>query len=127
MEHYAVTSQNAPASVGPYSPSIVWQRLVFVSGQTPMDPETGKAVVGDIVAQMARALANIDALLIEAGTSREKVLKVNVYLAHMEDFSAMNTVYRDFFHSLPYPARTTVQTATLPGGVGVEIDVMAYR
>jgi 2-iminobutanoate/2-iminopropanoate deaminase len=113
--------------VGPYSPSIVWDKLVFVSGQGPLDPGSGKPVDGDIAAQTARALANIEALLKEAGSSREKVLKVNVYLAHIEDFGAMNAVYQGFFGSAPYPARTTIQAGALPGGIGVEIDVIAYR
>jgi 2-iminobutanoate/2-iminopropanoate deaminase len=105
----------------------VWDRLVFVSGQGPLDPSSGKPVDGDIAVQTTRVLANIEALLKEAGSSREKVLKVNVYLAHIEDFGAMNAVYREFFGSPPYPARTTIQAGSLPGGIGVEIDVIAYR
>ncbi len=88
MEHQAISSKKAPAPVGPYSPAIVWDKLVFVSGQGPLDPGSGNAVDGDIAAQTARSLANIEALLKEAGSSREKVLKVNVYLAHIEDFGA---------------------------------------
>ncbi len=127
MERQAVSSKNAPAPVGPYSPSIAWEKLVFVSGQGPLDPYSGKPVDGDITAQTTRVFANIDALLMEAGSSRDKVLKVNVYLARIEDFNAMNAVYREFFGSAPYPARTTIQAGALPGGVGVEIDVIAFR
>ena len=127
MEHKAVSSKKAPAPVGPYSPAIVWDKLVFVSGQAPRDPGSGTSIDGDIGAQTTRVLTNIEALLKEAGSSRDKVLKVNVYLAHIEDFGAMNAVYREFFGSAPYPARTTVQAGALPGGVGVEIDVIAYR
>jgi len=127
VEHQAISTRNAPAPVGPYSPCVAWGNLVFVSGQGPLDPATGKPVDGDIVAQTSRVLANIDALLGESGSSRDKILKVNVYLARIEDFVAMNAVYGDFFGKPPYPARTTIQAGALPGGIGVEIDVIAYR
>jgi len=127
VEHQAISSRHAPAPLGPYSPSVAWGTLVFISGQGPLDPQTGKRIEGDIYAQTAKVLANIDALLTESGSARDRVLKVNVFLARIEDFAGMNAAYQEFFGKPPYPARTTIQAGALPGGIGVEIDAIAYR
>jgi len=91
-----------------------------------LDPKTGKRVEGDITAQTRQVFSNLDALLVTAGSSRRNVLKVNVYLAKIEDFGAMNEVYKEFFNGTTFPARTTIQAGALPGGIGVEIDIIAY-
>lgn len=127
MRQRSISSPGAPAPVGPYSPAIAWQDLVFISGQGPLDPATGKPVQGDIAAQTRRVFANLDSLLKAAGSSREQVLKVTVYLADIRDFQQMNAVYQEYFEGATFPARTTIQAAALPMNIGVEIDVIAYR
>ena len=125
MNHKSISSPTAPT--GPYSPAVVWQNLVFISGQGPVDSKTGKPVNGDICEQTRQALFNIDQLLQAAGSSRNKVLKVQVYLANIENFSKMNRVYEEFFKGCTFPTRTTIQAGALPGRIGVEIDAIAYR
>ncbi len=121
------SSTNAPRPVGPYSPALVWQDLVFISGQGPLDPNTNKPILGDITAQTKQVFSNLDSLLIASGSSRENVLKCVVYLADINDFAAMNAVYKNYFDECTFPARTTIQAAALPGGIGVEIDIIAFR
>ena len=127
MPHKSITSPNAPAPIGPYSPAVAWENLVFISGQGPVDPKTGKKVEGDVAAQTRQVFANLDALLHAAGASRQTVLKVTVYLTDIVEFAAMNAVYKEFFTGVTFPARTTIQAAALPGGINVEVDMIAYR
>jgi 2-iminobutanoate/2-iminopropanoate deaminase len=118
-----VTTPNAPAAIGPYSQGVSAAGLVFVSGQIPLDPETGGLVEGDIGVQTDRVIANIAAILEAAGTSLDSVVKTTVYLADLGDFAAMNEAYaRHFAHA---PARATVQAARLPRDARVEIDAIA--
>jgi 2-iminobutanoate/2-iminopropanoate deaminase len=120
----AVASPKAPKAIGPYSAALRAGQLLFVSGQVPIDPDSGTMVDGDIGAQTRRVLQNISALLEAAGLSVGQVVRTTVFLADMNDFAAMNEVYRAFF-SEPYPARSTVQAARLPRDARIEIDVIA--
>jgi 2-iminobutanoate/2-iminopropanoate deaminase len=97
---------------------------VFLSGQTPIDPSTGRLVDGDVAAQTRQVFANLASVLSAAGRTLDDVTKVNVYLVDMADFAAMNTVYSAIF-SAPYPARTTVAVAGLPLSARVEIELVA--
>jgi 2-iminobutanoate/2-iminopropanoate deaminase len=115
-----------PAPKGPYSPAVKANGLVFVSGQGPIDPETGEVLRGSIEQQMELVLHNIATILTEAGSSLDLVVKTNVYLDTIEDFATMNAVYATFFTKEP-PARTTIEAANLPLGIGVEIDVIALQ
>jgi 2-iminobutanoate/2-iminopropanoate deaminase len=124
MHKETIISDKLPAPKGPYSPAIRANGFIFVSGQGPIGPKTGEVNRGDIKEQTRLVLENIRALLEAAGSSIEKVVKSNVYLSDIEDFAAMNEVYATFFPSSP-PARTTIQAAALPLGIGVEIDVVA--
>jgi 2-iminobutanoate/2-iminopropanoate deaminase len=126
MKQISISSPNAPEPVGPYSPSLVWGNLVFISGQGPIDPGTGKPVLGDIKDQVRQVFANLDSLLKASGSSRRSVLKVTVYLADMDNFKDMNTIYADYFQDVTFPARTTIEAARLPLDIGVEIDVIAF-
>ena len=119
-----VRSQSAPAPVGPYSQAID-AGTVYCSGQLGLDPATGKLEEG-AVAQTARALRNVEAVLESAGLSLRNVVKVTVYLADMSEFQAVNEEYAKHF-SQPFPARTTVQAAALPKSARVEIDAVAVR
>jgi 2-iminobutanoate/2-iminopropanoate deaminase len=120
----AISSPDAPKAIGPYSSALRAGNLVFISGQVPFDPKTGEMVAGDIGAQTRRVLDNIGALLDAAGLTFADVARTTVFLADMNDFAAMNDVYRTFF-SEPYPARSTVQAARLPRDARIEIDAIA--
>ncbi len=120
----AVTSPDAPKAIGPYSSAIRSGQLLFVSGQVPVDPVTGQMVGGDIAAQTERVLDNIGALLRAGGLTFADVVRTTVFLADMNDFTAMNDAYRSYF-SEPYPARSTIQAARLPRDARVEIDAIA--
>jgi 2-iminobutanoate/2-iminopropanoate deaminase len=120
----AVRSDRAPKPIGPYVQAIVAGKLLYASGQTPLDPATGELVPGGVAEQTRQALRNLAAVTASAGTSLEHALKTTVYLTDMGDFAAMNEVYREFFADVP-PARTTVAVRALPGGARVEIDLVA--
>jgi len=120
----SVSSPDAPAAIGPYSPAIRAGQLLFVSGQVAIDPATGQMIEGDIAAQTRRVLDNVGALLEAARRSFGDVVRTTVFLADMNDFAAVNTIYGQYF-SPPYPARATVQVARLPKDARVEIDVIA--
>jgi len=119
-----VVSDTLPRPAGPYSPGVIAGDFVYVSGQGPTDPATGKLVQDSVQAETRQVLKNVQAILEAAGTSLANVVKCNVYLADRHDFAAMNEVYREFFPTDP-PARTTVQ-AHPPIEIRVEIDCVAY-
>src|SRR6056297_2648444 len=110
-----VSTKNAPAAVGPYSQAMKAGDFVYVSGQLPMNPETGKMVTGSIKEQTKQSLENAKAILKEAGISLENVVKTTVFLQDMKDFSDMNDVYAEFFTNHK-PARAAVEVAKLPLG-----------
>jgi 2-iminobutanoate/2-iminopropanoate deaminase len=120
----AVSTSSAPAAIGPYSQAVRAGSLLFVSGQIPLDPATGKIVEGDLAAQTHRVFQNLGAILHAAGASFENVVRTTVYLADMNDFPAMNEIYGTYFSS-PAPARATVQAARLPRDARLEIDLIA--
>ncbi len=126
MTHQTVVAQGLPKPVGPYSPGVVFDRLVFVSGQGATDPATGQLAGPDVVTQTEQVFRNLRAILDAAGTDLSHVLRCGVFLVDMRDFEAMNTVYAQVFGA-HRPARTTVQVAALPlPGLRVEIDAVAY-
>ena len=119
-----IHTDSAPAAIGPYSQAIQIGDLLFVSGQVPIDPDTGAVVEGDIRAQAQQSLNNLKAILNAAGTNMGAVVKTTVFLADMNDFAAMNEVYAQFFQE-PFPARSAVQAARLPKDAKVEIEAIA--
>jgi 2-iminobutanoate/2-iminopropanoate deaminase len=125
MRREAVNTKGA-AVVGPYSQAVRAGKLVYLSGQTPLDPATGKLLEGDVQAQTSQCFQNLFAVLREAGLTPEHVVKVNVFLTDMADFAAMNDVYAAHF-AKPYPARTTIGVAALPLGARIEIEMIARR
>ena len=120
----AVSSPDAPKAIGLYSQAVRAGQLLFVSGQVPLDPATGQIVAGDIETQTRRVFDNLAAVLKAAGRSFADVVRTTVFLADMNDFTAVNDVYGTYF-SAPYPARATVQVARLPKDARVEIDLIA--
>ncbi len=125
MPRKAFTAEGA-VSVGPYSHAVQSGDLLYLSGQTPIDATTGKLVEGDIAAQTRQCFKNLFAVLKAADLSPDDVVKVNVFLTDMDNFAAMNEVYKTQF-SGPYPARTTIGVASLPLGAQVEIEMIAAR
>jgi 2-iminobutanoate/2-iminopropanoate deaminase len=125
--HRPVHSQHLPKPVGPYSPGMGFERLIFVSGQGATDPATGQLAGPDVEAQTAQCLKNVATILEAAGSSLRHVLRCGVFLLDMREFDRMNAVYARTFGD-HRPARTTIQAAALPGeGLRVEIDAIAYR
>ena len=121
----AITSESA-ATAGPYSHAVEVGGVVYSSGQTPVDPATGRLVLGGIGEQTRQCFANLFGVLAAAGLGPDDVVKVNVYLTHMHDFEAMNAAYAEVFAE-PFPARTTVGVSELPLGAKVEIELIACR
>ena len=120
----AISTQKAPAAIGPYSQAIQVGNLVYTSGQIPIDPATRKFVEGGIKEQTRQSLTNVKSILEEAGLTMGNVVKTTVFMADMADFADMNAVYADFFTE-PYPARSAVAVKSLPKGALVEIEVVA--
>jgi 2-iminobutanoate/2-iminopropanoate deaminase len=119
-----VSSERAPKVIGPYSPAIRSGEWIFTSGQLGLDPQTGELAAGGTAAQTRRSLENCALLLEAGGAGMADVVKTTVFLKSLDDFGQMNSVYAEFFPSVP-PARTTVQAAALPKGAAVEIECVA--
>ena len=118
-----VNTSSAPAAIGPYSQGVIAGNLLFVSGQIPINPADGSLVSDSIESQANQVFENLRAIIQEAGTSFEHVLKLTIYLTDLENFAAVNKVMENYF-SQPYPARATVEVSRLPKDVEVEIDAI---
>jgi 2-iminobutanoate/2-iminopropanoate deaminase len=129
MNKSAVSTENAPAAIGPYSQAIQSGNLIYTSGQIPLDPATGQLVTGGIGEQTIRVLENLKAVLTAAGTDLGQVIKTTVFLKNMGDFAAMNEVYGRYLapEGVIAPARSTIEVARLPKDSLVEIEVVAQR
>ena len=120
-----ISTNNAPAAIGPYSQGLDLGNMVFVSGQIPIEPATG--LMADTIEEQAKqSLTNLKNILAEAGLGMENVVKTVVFLADLNDFAAVNAVYESFFAD-PFPARSCVQVAAIPKGAKVEIECIAQR
>jgi 2-iminobutanoate/2-iminopropanoate deaminase len=126
MQKKCIAASGAPAAIGPYSQAVQAGpgALLFVSGQLPVDPETGAFVQGGIGAMTRRCLENIKAILDASGAGLAHVVKTTVFLTSMDDFAEMNRVYSEYFPSEP-PARSTIAVAALPKGSPIEIEAVA--
>ncbi len=124
MEKRVVSTERAPAAIGPYSQAIAAGELLFLSGQIPLHPETGELVRSSIEDETRRVLENVRAVVEAAGSSLEAVVKTTIYLTDLGDFAKVNGVYAEYFPKAP-PARATVQVAALPKGARVEIEAIA--
>jgi len=124
MKKTTIQTKDAPSAIGPYSQAVRTGNLLFVSGQIPIDPETGSVIIGGIEAATHRALKNIESILTAAGFTLDHVVKTTIFLKSMDDFSKVNAVYASYF-SGNYPARETVEVSRLPKDVEVEISVIA--
>lgn len=124
MELKAVTTERAPAAIGPYSQAVVAGGLVYTSGQIPINPATGLIDAQDIGGQTVQAIENLKNVLEAAGSGLSKVIKTTVFIKDMKDFTEINEIYSNFF-TAPYPARSCVEVARLPRNVLIEIEAAA--
>ncbi|MFQ5330132.1 MAG: RidA family protein [Thermodesulfobacteriota bacterium] len=120
----AVETTGAPAAIGPYSQGVMAGEFLFISGQIPLDPESGAVVGVTIEEQTGRVMESLEAILNASGMRMEHVVKTTIYLTDLNDFAQVNSVYSKFLHT-PFPARATVGVKSLPKGVKVEIDAIA--
>ncbi len=125
MSKEVVYTCKAPKPIGPYSQAIKVDKFLFISGQIPIDPETGKLIEGDFKAKVRRVLENIKAIVEAAGGSLKNIVKVTVYLRDIGKFEEFNSVYSEYFREEP-PARAVVEVSNLPKGVDIEIEAIAY-
>lgn len=125
MEKLVIATNKAPAAIGPYSQAIRIGDFVFISGQIPILPATGELVQGDIRVQTKQVLENLICILEAAGSSLDKVMKTTVFMKDLNDYTAINDVYKEFFSHKP-PARAAIQAARLPRDAGVEIEAIAF-
>ncbi len=127
MSKKAIHSTQAPQAIGPYNQAILVNNMLFVSGQIPIDPKTGKLISTGRREETQRCLKNIEQILKAAGFGLNHVVKSTIFLTDMNDFSLVNEVYRDFFAEVIAPARETVAVTALPAGAHIEISVIAMR
>ena len=120
----SINIKNAPDPVGPYSQAIIYNNIMYASGQIAIDPESGLLINDDVEKELHQILINIDALLEAAQISRKNILKCSIFLKNMDDFNVVNKIYADYFDS-PFPARETVEVARLPKDVNIEISFIA--
>jgi len=125
MKKQIIATANAPSAIGPYSQAVRVGDLIFLSGQIPLDPETGQMVSGDVATQARRVMENLAAVLRAAEAKFADVVRSTIYLTNLDDFAKVNEVYGSYFSTEP-PARATVQVAALPRGAEVEIDMIAH-
>ena len=126
MEKVIISTLKAPQAIGPYSQATGISELVFVSGQLPINNESGKITDDDIEEQTKQSLTNLSEILQEAGSDLNKVLRTTVYLSDMKNFEKMNKVYKTFFKPGNYPARTAIEVSKLPKDALVEVEAIAH-
>ena len=120
-----ISTQNAPAAIGPYSQAVEWNGMIFSSGMIPVNPQTGE-IPEDVEQQARQVFTNLSNLLMAAGTSMDKVIKTTVFIKDMNDFAAINQIYQEFFNG-DFPARRCVEVARLPKDVKIEMEVIAEK
>ena len=125
MSHKIVSTDKAPAAIGPYSQATIYKNMVYCSGQIALDPGTNEIIEGGVKDQARQVMENLGKVLEEAGSGFDKVLRCTIFLDNMDDFPAVNEVYGSFFPGKP-PARETVAVETLPKNVMVEVSCIAY-
>ena len=123
MPRIPISTDKAPAAIGPYSQAVRRGSFVFLSGQIPLDPATGQLVEGDIAAQARRVFDNLRAVCAAAGGSLDDIVRVGIYLTDLGDFAAVNAVMAENFQA-PFPARSTIEVSGLPRGARVEVDAI---
>ena len=123
MTREIIKSNNAPEAIGPYSQAVKSGNLLFVSGQVPVNPATGK-IADDIKAQTRQALDNLKAVLAAGGATMANVMKTTIFMKNLDDFTVMNDIYKEYFSKDP-PARSTIEVSRIPRGSSIEIEAIA--
>lgn len=123
MSRQSISTERAPAAIGPYSQAVRAGGTVYLSGQIPLDPATGELVQADIATETRRVFDNLRAVCEAAGGTLDQVARVGIYLTDLSDFAQVNAVMADYFQA-PYPARSTIQVSALPRGARVEVDAV---
>ena len=123
MARLPISTEQAPAAIGPYSQAVRSGALLFLSGQIPLDPATGQLVEGDIVAQARQVFDNLKAVCVAAGAGLDNIVRVGIYVVDLGDFAAVNAVMAEYFEA-PYPARSTIEVSGLPRAARVEVDAI---
>jgi len=126
MKHI-ITTPNAPAPIGPYNQAVLSGNTLYISGQIPIDPNSGKLIEGDIARETKQSMENLKAILVAADMTFENVVKTSIFLSDMNQFNEVNTVYATYFDEKSAPARETVEVANLPKFVNVEISMIAVK
>ena len=121
-----INTPNAPQAIGPYSQAVSFDKIIFISGQIPADPDTGEIVSGGVSEETHQVMRNLKAILEEAGSGFSNAIKTSIFLKDMNDFAVVNEVYASYFERGDFPARETVQVAMLPKNVSVEISMIAH-
>lgn len=124
MKKEAITTENAPTAIGPYSQAVKANGFLFCSGQIPLDPQSGELKAVNISDQTVQVMENLSAVLAAGGASMGKIVKTTIYLTNLSDFTIVNTIYGKYFTNDP-PARSTVEVKSLPRGVQIEVDAIA--
>lgn len=124
MSKQLIHTPSAPAPVGAYSQAIKHDRTIYISGQIPLNPETGRLENNTFEDQVLQVLRNVNAVITEAGGSMNSIVKATIFITQMDNFSIVNSVYTSFFQA-PFPARAVVEVSALPMGVDVEMDAIA--
>jgi 2-iminobutanoate/2-iminopropanoate deaminase len=122
-----IATEKAPAAIGPYAQANMVNDMIYTSGQIPIDPATGKLVEGEIEEQTRQVFANLQAVLEEAGSGLDKIVKTTCFLSDLGDFARMNQVYATYFNDGVYPSRSAFQVAALPMGALIEIEAIAMK
>lgn len=122
-----ISTNKAPAAIGPYNQATAFDKLLFLSGQIPLNPETMEIVEGGVQEQTKQVMENLKAVLEEANSSFNNVLKTTCYLSDMDNFVAFNEIYSEYFGAEDAPARATIAVKTLPKNVFVEVDAIAFK
>ena len=120
-----INTPNAPKAIGPYSQAVIVNNLVYTSGQIAIDPDNNELIEGDVAAETHQVMKNLAAILGEAGTSFDRVVKTTIFLKDMNDFGTVNEIYGSYLKEGLYPARETVEVAKLPKNVNIEISMIA--
>lgn len=121
-----INTVNAPQAIGPYSQAVSFDKILFISGQIPANPETCEIVSGGVSEETHQVMKNLKAILEEAGSSFSNAIKTSIFLKDMNDFAVVNEIYASYFEEGNYPARETVQVARLPKDVNIEISMIAH-
>ncbi|XOD68470.1 MAG: Rid family detoxifying hydrolase [Flavobacteriales bacterium AspAUS03] len=122
-----LSSPQAPQTIGPYSQAVWINNFLYISGQIPIDPQTNQVITQGIEAETRQVLHNIQAILLEAKMNFENIIKTSIFIKNMDNLTTVNIIYSDYFKTVNYPARETIEVSRLPKEVNIEISIIAHK